>query len=254
MNTVKSTCLIILIFLLGCSSKIENKNQEVTVSKVINGYFEAIGSYENLKKIETIVKQGHYIEPAYNIVLNAKIQKRRPNFRIIGDIEINGFEEGYNGTAWEYHKNKGLTLSEGKAKEVIIVSSEFDYPFVNAEEKGHKVSYKGIKNIGAIKAYNIEVTMDIMNSDYITNFYFDTNSYLLIGQRKIMPIHAVGEDVEIIVRYSDYRKISGILFPFSQIERNEKTGKFLNATIWSEIISDKDIPLSTFDPPTQTIN
>jgi hypothetical protein len=251
MNTIKFTCLISLVFLVGCSSKLENKDQEITASQVINGYFEAIGSYENLKKIETILKQGHYIEPAYNIVLNAKIQKRRPNFRIIGDIESSGFEEGYNGTAWEYHKNKGLILSEGEAKEVIIVSSEFDYPFVDAEEKGHKVSYKGIKYIGAIKTYDIEVTMDIMNAEYITNFYFDIHSYLLIGQRKIMPIHAVGEDVEMIVSYSDYRNISGVLFPFSQIERNEKTGKFLNATVWNEIIINKNIPLSTFDPPIQ---
>lgn len=91
-----------------------------------------------------------------------------------------------------------------------------------------------------------------MDSDYITNFYFDANSSLLVGQRKVMPIHAAGDDVDIIVHYSDYRTVNGVLFPFSQIERNEKTGRFLNASIWSELVANIDIPKDAFDPPIDT--
>lgn len=102
--------------------------------------------------------------------------------------------------------------------------------------------------------HDIQVNIHVMQSEYITNFYFDKHSYLLVGQRKIMPIHATGDDVEIIVSYSDYRKIGGLLYPFSQIERNVKTGEFLNATIWSKIEPNVNIPLSTFDPPSSAEN
>ena len=81
---------------------------------------EATGGYYNLKNIETLTKKGHYNEPAYNIIISAKVQKRRPNFRVIGDVDEVGFEEGFYGQAWEYHKGKGLILSEGEAKEAIL--------------------------------------------------------------------------------------------------------------------------------------
>ncbi|WP_340077477.1 hypothetical protein [Leptobacterium sp. I13] len=253
-NKIMLTNIFIIIttsiLLTGCTS-VDKQKENFTPDFIVNKYYEAVGGYEKLKSINTLSKDGHYIEPAYNIIAVAKIQKRRPNYRIIGDIDLVGFEEGYNGQAWEYHKGRGLILSEGEAKEVILVSSEFDYPFIDAEEKGHEMSYKGLVSLGGLMAHNIEVIIHVMNSEYITNFYFDKDSYLLIGQRKVMPIHAVGDDVEIIVKYSDYRNVNGVLYPFAQIERREGTGAFLNATIWSKIEANIEIPLDTFDPPSE---
>ena len=246
MNTKNLYILLAIVLLNSCTSNI---NSKITEKSIINNYLEAIGGYNNLKRTENIIKNGHYIEPAYNIIINAKVQQKRPNYRVIGQIDISGFEEGFNGKAWEYHRGKGLIFSEGEAKEVILVSSDFDYPFIDAQLKGNKINLKGLEDFDGQRNYNIEVRIPVMGNEYITNFYFDPKSFLLTGQRKVMPIHAVGDDVKIVVKYSDYRSVNGVLFPFSQIERNEESGIFLNATIWSEIITDKEIPLSHFNPP-----
>lgn len=137
--------LILPILLLGCTLDGTQK-EDLTYNFIINKYCESVGGYEQLKQIETLKKLGHYIEPAYNILVSAKIQKKRPNYRLVGDIDVVGFEEGYNGQAWEYHKGKGLIISEGESKEVILVSSEFDHPFIDAEEKGHKIKYNGLSS------------------------------------------------------------------------------------------------------------
>ena len=248
MKIFEFTTLTILIFLVSCNSKVEkNKYEEITSDQIIKNYYKAVGGYEKIKKIETLIKKWHYVEPAYNIVLNAVMHKKRPNFRVIGASD---FEEGYNGTAWEYHPEKGLILSEGEAKKVILISSDFDYPFIDAEKKGHTLSYKGITSIGGSQTHDVEITINVMNTKYVSNYYFDTKSHLLVGQRKVMPIHAVGPDVDIMVYYSDYRNVEGVLIPFSYIERNKDSGKFLNAAIWSEVIPNKDIPNDKFDPST----
>ncbi|MEO0573628.1 MAG: hypothetical protein AAF039_18140 [Bacteroidota bacterium] len=221
----------------------------MTTDKIVGNYLTAIGGYENLQKVNSLVKNGNYIEPAYNLVLDAQQLRMRPNYRKVGNLERVDFEEGFDGTAWEYHRDKGLIISEGEAKEAIVVASDFDFPFIDAEKKGYQIKLIGTKEIGGLQAYDISVTMPFENTEYVTNFYFDTNSHLMIAQRKVMPIHAKGEDVDFIVLYSDYKAVNGVLYPFTQIERNEKTGQFLNATIWSEMIPNTNLTLQNFNPP-----
>lgn len=238
------------IILLSYSCKNESDIKPITnAESIVENYFDAIGGYEKLKNIKSLIKKGHYIEPAYNIVIPAQQLKMRPNFRKIGDLETVGFEEGFNGSAWEYHKGKGLIISKGEAKEAIVVASDFDFPFMDAKEKGYTLKLNGQKKINGQQTYDLELVMPFENSEYITNYYFSTSTGLLIGQRKVMPIHAKGSDVDIIVLYSDYRDVNGVLYPFSQMERNEKTGKFLNATIWSEFVPNTNITKADFNPP-----
>ena len=113
------------------------------------------------------------------------------------------------------------------------------------------MNYKGLKKIMGIETHDLEVIIKVMDSEYHANYYFDINSHLLVAQRKVMPIHARGDDVDILVGLSDYKSVDGVLYPFTHIERNEKTGEFLNATIWNGILANKDIPMHTFNPPNE---
>lgn len=242
-NRIASTIVLVLIM---CFETGFQKNNGITAEKIINKYYKAVGGYDKIKGITTLIRNGHYIEPAYNIIVPAKTEHRRPNFRVIGDVDVVGFEEGYNGKAWEYHKGKGLIWSEGEAEKAIIRGAEFDFSFVDSKEKGYQVSYKGITDMGGLKTYNLEV---VLTDGWLINYYIDINSNLVIGQRKAMPIHAKGNSVEIIQYYSDYRSVNGVLFPFTIIERNTETGKMLNATIFDTIEANVNIPMEHFDPP-----
>lgn len=246
---VTSSCF----FLAGCDSRATEKNSpDMTAEQIVQKYTEAIGGYDQLKSIQTLSKKGFYVEPAYEIVWKARIQRKRPNFRVIGvgpTNDANFITEGFSGVAWEHQQGKEVVYSEGEAKKVILVSNEFDHPFIDARIKGHQLKYKGLKWLGSTKTHDLEVTIDVMNEKYRANFYFDVNSYLLLGKRKTMPIHAVGDEVDIVVYYSDYREVAGVLMPYNYIERNEKTGAFLNANIWEEVVANVDLPDSTFQPP-----
>ncbi len=233
--------------LLSCNNK--KKGVVITSNSIIQEYYRAIGGYNKLKNTNKLVKKGHYIEPAYNLVIYAQQLRMRPNFRKVGNLEAVGFEEDFNGSAWEYHEAKGLIISEGEAKEAIIVASDFDFPFIDAEEKGYQLKFNGSKTINGLESYDIEVTIPFENSKYITNFYFDKKSGLLNAQRKVMPIHAKGNDVDFLVSYSDYKRVNGVLYPFTQIERNENTGQFLNATILNELNPNANLLKDDFNPP-----
>ncbi|MBO6792416.1 MAG: hypothetical protein JJ895_00805 [Balneolaceae bacterium] len=240
--------ILILALTVGCAPK-NTSPEKLTPDQLVANYYEAVGGYDAIKAIETLQIRGYYIEPAYDFLIPASILKKRPNYRLIGDIERVGFEEGFNGTAWEYHSDRGLILREGEAKEAILVGAEFDHPFIDAKEKGNELLIIGSRFIGGRNTIELEVTMQVMENPYVASYYFDEDNFLLVAQRKVMPIHAVGPDVEIINLYSDFRPVNGVLFPFASIERNENTFEFLNATIWNEIIANEEIPMETFDPP-----
>ncbi len=140
----KRTLFVAFLICLSCKNDNHQKSAISAVS-IVNNYIEEIGGYEKLNSINTLIKKGHYIEPAYNIVIPAQQLKMRPNFRKIGDLETVGFEEGFNGSAWEFHKEKGLIVSEGEAEEAIIVASDFDFPFIDAEDKGYSLKLNGYK-------------------------------------------------------------------------------------------------------------
>jgi len=75
----------------------------------------------------------------------------------------------------------------------------------------------------------------------VINYYFDANNYLVPGQRKAMPIHSNGNELEIIQYYSEYKPVNGVLYPFSIIERKKEDGKILNATIYDTIEANMEI-------------
>ena len=86
-----------------------------------------------------------------------------------------------------------MTLIEWEAKEAILVGSQFDLPFLDADEKGNKLSYRGKSELHGQQLHELEVEMDVAGQDYTTLFYLDPHTYLLVAQLKTMPIHAVGE-------------------------------------------------------------
>ncbi|MDC6351051.1 hypothetical protein PP178_05760 [Zeaxanthinibacter sp. PT1] len=246
---MKYLILISCLFLLGCGSTTES--EEMTAEILVDRYTEAIGGRMAIESVSSLEFRGLYVEPAYNIVIPAGILQKRPYYRVVGDLGTVGFMEGYNGTAWEYHEGKGLTLSKGEAREAILVGSQFDHPFLDADKKGNKLVYRGLSEIHGQQLHELEVEMDVAGQAYTTLFYLHPHTYLPVAQLKSMPIHAVGEEVPILVYFSEYRPVNGYLIPFTETERDSRSGKLLNAVFWDEIIPNQEIPLEKFDPPVE---
>lgn len=220
-------------------------NNMQTADQVINQYLEARGGYESIKNIQSKIYTGHYIEPGYNLLLEAQIHQKRPYYRLVGDPET-GFAEGFDGSSWEYFSDRGVIRSEGEAEAATRRGSEFDESLIDYKEKGHDVEFKGIRNLNGEEVYELEL---IYNDGWVKTYFIDTSSNLITAMRKAMPLHARGDDIDYLVTITDYRKVGEVLFPFTHIEREYHTNKMISTTMWDTLILNKEIPDSLFSPP-----
>lgn len=243
---MKIQMLILLpLILVACIS--EKPKEIISEAELLNQVILALGGYDSIKAINTQELYGHYIEPGYNLLVKAKVQKMRPNFRVIGDPKEIGFAEGFDGASWEYFDGQSKRTS-GEAEAATRRGAEFDYPFIDWKEKGHQVLLVGQTEIGSKKLYQLQVTL---SDGWVLQYFIDPVTFLPLYYRKAMPLHAVGENIDYLVSLSDFRKVGGLLIPFTSVERNIKTGAMVNSTIYDSIKVNMPFDLAQFSPPTK---
>jgi len=164
----KLVCVLAAVLVLFGSSTVHAQSSDA--DRIIQKYYKAIGGYENLKKIAVLVRKGTYIEPGYNLILpTARTISKRPYLRLVGDPK-EGFAEGFDGASWEYFKAKGVIRSSGEAEAATRRGAEFDESFVDYREKGHKVSFQGIRKLGINRAYDLRVDL---KDGSVKHYYID---------------------------------------------------------------------------------
>jgi len=105
--------------------------QSLTVDEIVSRHIEARGGYHRIKAIQTLVfENGVYSEPGYIGSGDAFMAFRRPYFKIVGHPErATGFLEGWDGSAWEWFEDPGITLrTVGAASGATRRSAEFEGP------------------------------------------------------------------------------------------------------------------------------
>jgi hypothetical protein len=234
---------MVLAIATACTNN-QNDKHPKNAEELLTRYFESVGGYKNIKAIETKIVDGHYIEPGYNLLLSAHMEYKRPYYRMIGDT-AKGFAEGFDGKSWEYQKAKGFYRSEGEAEKATLRGAEFDESFIDYKDKGYNAEFKGLFEIESQDYY--ELVLKYPEGD-VKRYFFDTEYYLPRYMSKTMPLHAVGEPIDYLVTITDYRTVGKVLFPFSRIERNIKTGQMVNSTLIDTIILNREIPMVRFSP------
>ncbi len=101
---MKYLFLLPILVVLGCAQY--NKPEIKTESDLLKRVVDSLGGYDSIKAIKTLQMYGHYIEPGYKLLIPAKVEKMRPNFRVIGDPKTIGFAEGFDGASWEFFDGK----------------------------------------------------------------------------------------------------------------------------------------------------
>lgn len=235
----------LFLTLLFSSCYPNEKRDGLTADQLVQKAILALGGYDSIKSINSLIIDGHYIEPGYNLLIKAHIEKMRPNFRVIGDPVKLGFAEGFDGASWEYFNGK-IKRTVGEAEAATRRGAEFDYPFVDWEEKGHTIELLKIEQIEGLPFYPLKITL---NDGWVLHYYFDVNTFLPFYYRKAMPLHAKGENINYLVSNSDFRKVKGVLIPFSSIERNIYSGTMINATIVDSIRTNTLSDKLRFSPP-----
>ena len=219
-----------------------------TAGEIVARYVEARGGAEALRKLHSVIYRGEYREGG-EVMPNAAMAIQRPFFKLVGDPAKPNpeFAEGYDGSAWEYYGDPGIVLrTVGAASAASRHGLEIDGPLADYEAKGSTVTLMGKEKVGDREAYRLRVRMmDGFEQDEL----IDSESWRLIAERKVAPIHAFGKSVASEERFFDYRPVEGVLFAFSSREVELASGKVLNEMKWNSITVNETIDPAAFSPP-----
>lgn len=219
------------------------------VDTIIARHIEARGGEAAIRALTSLVfDHGVYSEPGYTGAGDAVMMLMRPYLKLVGHPQRNpDFLEGYDGAAWEWYGEPGIVLrTTGDASAATRHYADVEGPLLDYAAKGSRAELIGEETIGGRRTYQVRLTM---MDGYESDFFIDRRTYMMIASRHAASIHAFGARVESETRFSDFRRVAGVLFPFRSSEVEIATGRELNAMQWGTIEANQDIPAAWFSPP-----
>jgi tetratricopeptide (TPR) repeat protein len=214
---------------------------------VVARYLDAIGGQKRLDAIQNLIIRGTYTEHGQTVA--AQLARMRPFYKLVGDPLNRSaeFEEGYDGSAWEFYGDPGIVLrTVGPAAAAARHGLYILGNLVDFKQQGSSVGLVGKARIDGRDAYQLRVRMlDGFEQDE----FIDAKTWLIIAERKVAKIHAFGADVPSETRWSDYRAVNGVLFAYLNVEVEIATGKELNRFRTDRIEVNQTLDAAMFMPP-----
>lgn len=219
---------VLLFGIAECSGQ-----EALTVEQVVQRHVEALGGLDRIHALQSLVIRGMHheggpIPPDMPLVGRNYMAFMRPYYQVIGDpaIKAPDLREGFDGSAWEYYGDPGVVLrTVGAAAAATRHAAEFlQDSLVDYAEKGTLLKLRGNENIGGRSCYRMLVTLADGFQKYLL---VDSQSFLIVADRKTAPVHAFGEAVPTETRFTDYRPVNGVLMPFRELEVEIATGKVM---------------------------
>jgi hypothetical protein len=206
MKTIRLIGLSILAFSLAGNLLSQTANE------IISKYIQVIGGKDRLSKITSIYTESTIEAMGAQGIIKSTILNGK-GMRM--DIEIGGFniiscyteKEG-----WSINTMIGNSSAEimppaqyNLEKDQIIIGG----PFINYAEKGYKVELLGTDTVANVNSYKIKFTSP---DSILSIYFFDTKTFYLV--KAVSQTVAVGQIVESITNYSDFRQTDGYTIPY----------------------------------------
>ncbi len=187
--------------------------QELTADDVIQKAYQAMGGQETWSTIQSTLFSGSF--STYSEKSPFRMYRKRPNlYRFeykLGDWPVT---LGYDGKiAWwlnsaffvEAQWPVEAPLAHAAA---IAVDAEFNYPMLDYRRRGHEVELAGVVDLDGQDTFKLMITL---GSGAIEAWFLDVETFLPVarisqGADSLRP-------VELRTFFSDYREVSGFLFP-----------------------------------------
>ena len=249
---LRSLVLAAVAFVLAGAPSASADVPRLTVEAFVARHIAARGGAAALRSIRSIVfDAGVYHEGDTTSPGDAVMMLKRPYFKLVGHpLRQPGFMEGYDGAAWEWYGDPGITLrTVGAASAAGRHNTDVEGPFLDYADKGSRVELIGVGRIGENDAYQARLTM---MDGYATDYFIDQHTFLVVASRHTAEVHAFGAPVTSETRYSDYRRVAGVMFPFRSSEVELATAREMNSMQWGTIVINTDPPDAWFSPPVYT--
>jgi hypothetical protein len=242
------SCNIKMAMLLACMAAAPVALAALpSADEIVQHHVVALGGQKNLDAVQSLIIRGTYSEQGQTSA--AQLARMRPFYKLVGDpLQRSAeFEEGYDGSAWEFYGEPGIVLrTVGPAAAAARHGMYILGNLVDFKKQGSTVRLLGSAKIDGRNVYQLRVRMlDGFEQDE----FIDAQTWLVVADRKIAKVHAFGSDVRSETRWSDYRVVNGVLFPFLNVEVDLATGKVLNRFQTDSIEVNRKLDASMFMPP-----
>ncbi len=193
-----------------------------TVDEVVDKYTEAIGGKEKLKNLQSVYMETVSVMQNGNEAtskiwkVDNKLVRREINFGMGSMTSVMTDKEGWNSNPRNGNKFEPMTADAVLAQQAEI---DCEGPLVDYKAKGHTAELLGTEDVEGTPCYKVKLTL---KSGRDLTYYIDTKNYYIIrmktkggggmgGQRP-----GGSADTELIIDYSDYRKLpEGYVFPYA---------------------------------------
>ncbi len=168
----------------------------------IGTHIRGRGGYRNLKRIQAINFAGSIESDGVRYALS--IQTARPN-RITRIVADSSAEHDETGTRFDND-----SAPRGLPREIetqLLDVFEFDGPVVEWKDKEHSNRIVGMKKIGKVLAWELELTQA---QGQRWQLWIDSHTGSLI---QAIPVDGTGTP-QFVMRASDFRDVDGFTFPF----------------------------------------
>ena len=215
------------LVLLGC------EQPSPSLDQVVKKNANATGGRDAIEAVKSIEVDLHIVDPGFaadGIYRATRTGKMRIDVMIAGE---HVFTEACNGTrGWEW-SGKGEAV-DCSAAATVALRHGVELPgklfgLHEMQARGHGVE---LLTNQQIEGNDYHVLRLAFADGYSTSLYVDTKSGLITRRREVRALHV---DIDpppttIETLSSDFRKIAGVMFSFSNVEVDLKSGKVLERT------------------------
>src|SRR5215208_1598134 len=201
----------------------------LSVDQVIERTTQAMGGRAAIEAVKSIEVDLHIADPDFEV--DGKYRAARPG-RMRIDILAHGkhvYTEALDGTrGWQW---KGAAIQGQSPKATAALRHGMELPgklfgLHELRQRGHRINLAMPEEIDGTNYYPLRITLA---DGYTTTLYVDTNNWLITRRRDVRPLHVDIDPTPTTIesRFSDFRKIDGVLFAFVSADADLATGKIL---------------------------
>ena len=236
----KSIIALIITFLVASAAGV----QAQTLKDILDKHFKTIGQ-EKLAAVKTYSVKATMNQMGMEVPMEMKM--KRPNkFRMEMEmqgqkmIQVYDGEKGWFVAPWISPEPQQL---EGAQLQQALDQADIDGELYHYAQKGHKAELMGKEQQDGVEVYNIKLTTK--NGD-VKNYYIDAESYIIV--KASAKVSAMGQEVDVIQRMSDYKDIDGILMG-TTIESESPMGT--GRVVMNDIKFNEEMDDDTFKRPSK---